>query len=105
MQVDVGTALGTGLICGVPGLIVWVTGQILVFARVLRGRRKSPLGLRLTMAGLGLSLLGMFGYVVVAAFVRGLWPVAVAVLVLVGWQPILLFWWATRRHVAIEEPD
>lgn len=96
---------GTVLLCGVPGLIVWAIGQILVFARFFRGRRKLPLGLRLTMAGIGLSLLGMSGAIVVAALAAGLWPVAVVVTVLFGWQPVLFFWLSTRPRVTTEEPS
>jgi hypothetical protein len=86
-------------------LIVAVIGQLLVVARVFRGRRTSPLGLRLTMAGFGLFVLGMFGAIVVAAFAAGLWPVAVVVIVLLGWQPVIFFWWATRPRVGAEEPS
>jgi hypothetical protein len=96
---------GTLLLCGVPGLIVWAIGQLLVFARLFRGGSKSPLGLRLTMAGLGLFLLGMFGAIVVAALAGGLWPLALAVTVLLGWQPTLFFWWATRPRVTGEKPS
>ena len=96
--------LGTILLCGAPGLSVWAMGQILVLARAFRGQRKSPLGLRLTLAGIGLALIGWFGAVVAAALTAGLWPVAVAVTVVFGWMPILFFWMATRRHVTRDEP-
>ena len=95
--------LGTILLCGVPGLIVWAIGVILVFARAFRGRRKSLLGLRLTLAGIGLALLGWLGGVVVATLTVGRWPVAVVVLVAAGWHPVLSFWLATRRRVIAEE--
>jgi Flp pilus assembly protein TadB len=95
--------LGTILLCGVPGLIVWAIGVILVFARAFPGRRKSPLGLRLTLAGIGLAVLGWIVAVVVAALAVDLWPVAVVVVVAVGWQPVLFFWLATRRRVTREE--
>ncbi len=85
--------------------MVWAIGQSLVFAHFLRGRSKSPLGLRLTIAGVGLFLLGTFGALLVTALLAGLWPVAVAVFVLMGWQPILFFWWATRPRVTAEEPS
>jgi hypothetical protein len=96
---------GTMLLCAVPGLIVGAIGQIVVFARFFRGRRTSPLGLRLTMAGFGLFTLGAFGAVVVAAFAGGLWPLAVAATVLFGWQPVVFFWWVTRPRVAAEKPS
>jgi hypothetical protein len=96
---------GTILLCGVPGLIVWAMGQILVFSRFFRGRRKSPFGLRLTLAGIGLTLLGWWGAAVVAALTAGLWPVAVVVALVAGWQPFLFFWLATRRRVTREEPN
>jgi hypothetical protein len=94
--------LGTILLCGVPGVFVWAIGQIIVFARFFRGRRKSSLGLRLTLAGFGLMFLGWWGAVLVAALTAGLWPVAVVVLVAGGWQPFLFFWLATRRRVTRE---
>jgi hypothetical protein len=96
---------GTVLLCGMPGLIVAAIGQLVVFGRFLRARRKSPLGLRLTIAGFGLFLLGMFGAIVVSALAAGLWPVALAISVLFGWQPVLFFWWATRPRVTAEEPN
>jgi hypothetical protein len=96
---------GTVLLCGVPGLIVGAVGQMHVFARFLRGRRTSPLGLRLTIAGIGLFLLGTFGAIVVASFAGGLWPLAVAVTVLFGWQPVLFFWWATHPRLTAKEPS
>jgi hypothetical protein len=99
MQLDVGTIL----LCGVPGLIVWAIGLSLVLAAFVRGRRTSPLGLRLVLTGFGLALLGWFGAVVVAALAVGLWPVAMVVLILFGWQPILFFWLATRPRVTREE--
>jgi len=99
MQLDFGTIL----LWGVPGLIVWAIGQSLVLAAAVRGRRKSPLGLRLALAGIGLALLGWFVAVVVAALGAGLWPVALVVLILFGWQPILFFWLASRPSVTGEE--
>jgi hypothetical protein len=101
MRIDFGTAL----LCGVPGFIVRAVGQMLVFARFFRGRRTSPLGLRLTMAGIGLFLLGTVGAIVVASFKGGLWPLAVAVTVLFGWQPVLFFWSATHLRVNAKEPS
>jgi hypothetical protein len=95
--------LGTVLLCGVPGLIVCAVGQILVLARAFRGRRKSPLGLRLTLAGIGLASLGWLGAVVVSALTIGRWPVAVLVAVAVGWLPVVFFWLATRRRVTRDE--
>ena len=99
MQLD----LGMILLCGVPGLIVWSIGQSLVITGSVRGHQKSPIGLRLSLAGIGLALFGWFGAVVVASLGVGLWPVALVVLILVGWQPILFFWLAARPSVTREE--
>jgi hypothetical protein len=93
------------LLFGLPGLSVWAIGQLLVFARLLGDRSKSPLGLRLTMAGLGLFLLGMFGAIVLAVFAAGLWPLGLAVAALFGWLPVLFFWWATRDRVTGDTPS
>jgi hypothetical protein len=93
---------GMVLLCGVPGLTVWAIGQALLLGRFVRGRRKSPVGLRLSLAGFGLTLLGWFGAVVATALALGLWPLAAAVTVVFGWQPVLLFWLATRRRITID---
>ena len=92
------------MLWGVPGLIVWAIGQILVVAGVFRSRRKSPLELRLTLSGLGLALLGWLAAVEVAALTAGLWLVAVVVAIVFGWQPALFFWLATRPRVTTQEP-
>jgi hypothetical protein len=96
--------LGTILICGVPGLAVAALGQLLVWARFFQSRRKSPVGLRLTLAGFGLFDLGLVGGAAVVALVSGVWAVALAVIVIGGWLPILLFWWATRPRVTADSP-
>ncbi len=96
--------LGTFLICGLPGLAMAATGQLLVLARVLQNRTKSPVGLRLTMAGFGVFGLGLIGAAAVVALLSGLWPVALAVIAVGGCQPILFFWWATRPRVVAESP-
>jgi hypothetical protein len=98
------TDIETILFWGLPGLVVLLVGNSLVVMRSLQGRRKSPLGLRLSAAGFGFFLLGMWGAAAMAAFMVGLWPLAIAVSVLFGWQPLLLFWLATRPRVTEEEP-
>ena len=56
----------------------------------------------MTMAGIGLVLLGWLIGVEVAMFDRSEWLVAAVILVGMGWSPVLLFWWATRPRVTAE---
>ena len=58
------------LLWGVPGIIVWLAGQVLVYRAFIARRERSLSGLRLTMVGMGLSVLGPTVPGVVAAPVR-----------------------------------
>jgi hypothetical protein len=69
------------LLWGVPGLLVWLMGFVLVFRAVLTRRERSLRGPRLTMVGNGLFVLGLTVGVSIALVARGVWIVAVVVLV------------------------
>jgi hypothetical protein len=69
------------LLWGIPGLLVWLVGQTLVFRAALARHERSARGLRLTMVGVGLFLLGLTVGLALAAVVRGVWPVAVVVVI------------------------
>ena len=58
------------LLWGVPSLIVWLAGPLVVFRAVIARRERSPRGLRLTMTAFGLFTLGVSVGLVVAAAVR-----------------------------------
>ena len=91
------------LLWGLPGIIVWLAGQVLIIRAARDHGRKSPAGLRLTMAGYGLTVLGWLIGVEIAALVRSEWAVCVAILLGSGWVPVLFFWLATRPRVTAEE--
>jgi len=91
------------LLWGVPGVIVWLAGQVLIFRAMRDGGRTSPLGLRLTMAGFGLSLLGWLIGLELAALDRSEWAVGAVMLVVLGPMSVLFFWLALRPRVTAEE--
>ncbi len=77
------------LVWGVPGLVVWIVGQGLVF-RAAIGQRRSPLGLRLSRIGFALLTLGVMVGLATLLFARGQWPIAVVVIIVLGWWPLRL---------------
>ena len=86
------------LLWGVPGIIVWLAGQVLVYRAFIARRERSLSGLRLTMVGMGLSFLGPSVAVVVAAAVRDEWLVAGVVVVVSGSVLAVLFRLAARAE-------
>ena len=84
------------LLWGIPGLLVWLVGQAFVFRAALARHERSPRGLRLTMVGIGLSMLGLTVGLALAAVVRGVWPVAVVAVTGSGSLSAVFFRWATR---------
>ena len=91
------------LLWGIPGVVVWFVGQVLIVRAARDGGRKSPRGLRLTLAGFGLIFLGWVMAVEIAALDRRGWAVGAAILVATGWLPLLFFWMAMRPRVTAEE--
>ena len=84
------------LLWGIPGLLVWLVGQVFVFRAALARPERSPRGLRLTTVGIGLFMLGLAVGLALAAVVRGVWPVAVIVVLVAGSISAAFFRWATR---------
>ena len=78
------------LLWGVPGLIVWAGGQLMVLVAAWRHHKRSPNGLRLTMTGLGLLIAGWAVGLALAAVAHGVWLV-VAVALILGWPALMLF--------------
>jgi hypothetical protein len=97
------TDLASVLLWCVPGLVVMVGGQALVWRAFFAGRRRSPTGLRLSMIGSGLIGLGGMAGLAIAAVGQGRWPVALLVVVVFGWWPAFFFWWATRPRVTARD--
>ena len=84
------------LLWGIPGLLVWLAGQALGFRAALTRRERSPRGLRLTLLGFGLFMLGLTVGSSLAAVVRGVWPVALVVVIGGGSVSAVFFRWATQ---------
>ena len=84
------------LLLGIPGLLVWLLGQAFVFRAALARHERSPRGLRLTMVGIGLFMVGLTVGLALAAVVRGVWPVAVVVVIGSGSVSAVFFLWASR---------
>ena len=83
------------LIWGLPGLLVWAGGQVIVLVATWRHHKRSPIGLRLTMTGLGLMIAGFCVGLAIAAVAHDVWPV-VAVALILGWPSLVLFRSAAR---------
>ena len=84
------------LLWGIPGLVVWLVGQLFVFRAAVARHERSPWGLRLTTVGIGLFMLGLTAGLALAAVGRGVWPVAVVVVLVTGSISAFFFRWATR---------
>jgi hypothetical protein len=89
------------LLWGIPGLLVWLVGQVFVFRAAAARHERSPQGLRLTTVGIGRFMLGLTVGVALAAVVRGVWPVAVMVVLVAGSLSAVFFRWAA----GISDPD
>jgi hypothetical protein len=74
---------------GVPGLVVWLVGQALVF-RTRVGPQRSPLGQRLSRIGFAILTLGVMVGLATLFSARGQWPIAVVVIIVLGWWPLRL---------------
>jgi O-antigen/teichoic acid export membrane protein len=88
------------LLWGVPGLLVWLVGQVFVFRAALTRHERSLRGLRLTTVGFGLFMLGLTVGVSIAAVARGVWFVAVVLAVGPGLSSLFIFRWAGRVGVS-----
>lgn len=97
------TTLPGLLLWGVPGIIVWLVGQVLIVNAFRDGHRKSPRGLRLTMAGIGLTFLGWLIGLEVAVLGQGNVVLGLVLLLVGGWVPAFLFWLATRPSITAED--
>ena len=86
------------LLLGVPGAFVWLWGQSLIFRALGDGGKRSARGLPLTMAGLGLIILGWLIGLEIDAVESVGWILAVAILPAFAF-PLVMFWMATRAQV------
>ena len=94
------TELPGQFLWGVPGLVVFLLGQVLVLHAFFGHHKRSLRGARLTVAGFGLLTLGLLVGFVLGAAMRGEWLVAVAVIVVGGWAPLFCFRLAARGIAA-----
>src|SRR5262245_52841342 len=81
---------------GVPGCVVWLMGQAVIFREYKATQMRSPLGLRIATLGIAFALLGWFVALELRLLTAGRWPIAIVVLIGLGFPAIAFLLLALR---------